>query len=121
LRTPDAPEPADPGLVAAERGVLWLRYRAPDVQAALDVLTRRTPADDEPPIFLSHTDLQNARMSGGTWRRLICRHSGLRRPQPPEHAGARDAQGGDLSRMTATPASSGASELSVASTTRIAQ
>jgi hypothetical protein len=78
LRTPDAPESADFGLVAAERGVLWLRYRAPDVQAALDVLTSRTPADDEPPIFLSHTDLKNARMSGGTWRQLICRHSDLR-------------------------------------------
>lgn len=51
----------------------WMRERAPDIQAAMGVLGRRSPSRDEPTIYLSRVDLRSialphARLNGAKLR-----------------------------------------------------
>jgi hypothetical protein len=53
------------------------RRPAPDVQAALTALGRRTPRDGEPEIRLSGTDLRGASLRGGRFERARFRRTHL--------------------------------------------
>ncbi|MET9679907.1 pentapeptide repeat-containing protein [Streptomyces coeruleorubidus] len=73
----------------------WLTKRAPDVWAALRVLSRRSANAEEQPLYLARTDLRRAVLAGMRLEGTILRHCNL--------AGAR-MQGVDLTGADLTDA-----------------
>ncbi|MGW3994862.1 pentapeptide repeat-containing protein [Amycolatopsis sp. NPDC004772] len=62
-----------------DRTLPWLYVRAPDVQAAMNVLGRRPPAGDALHLYLSRVDLRSANLYGANLADAIIRHSNLAR------------------------------------------
>jgi hypothetical protein len=57
----------------------WLYVRAPDVQAAMNVLCRRPPAPEALRLYLSRVDLRSANLNGACLTDVAIRHSNLAR------------------------------------------
>ncbi|WP_308210247.1 pentapeptide repeat-containing protein [Amycolatopsis iheyensis] len=69
-----------PGESAPDAGSLpWLYVRAPDVQACVNVLCRRTPAPDALRLYLSRVDLRSANLDHGKLLDAQIRHANLAR------------------------------------------
>jgi hypothetical protein len=57
----------------------WMYVRAPDVQAAMEVLGRRLATPDALHLYLSRVDLRSANLNGANLTEAIMRHSNLAR------------------------------------------
>ncbi|MFC0115321.1 pentapeptide repeat-containing protein [Kibdelosporangium aridum] len=77
----------------------WMRVRAPDIQAAMGVLGRRTPSQPEEVMYLSRVDLRSVALRGARLAGAQFRHANLARAVLAkvqlEHA---DLTGADLRR-----------------------
>jgi hypothetical protein len=62
---------------SVDNGLSWLDRRAPDVWAAMRVLSRRPEHPDERPLFLARVDLRRATLAGARLERANLRHSNL--------------------------------------------
>jgi len=71
--TPDGPVHPTPDV----GDVPWMINRAPDVQTAMYVLSRRSAHPDEKDVFLSRVDLRAMRLPRGRLDRAHLRHSNL--------------------------------------------
>jgi hypothetical protein len=60
-----------------DSGLSWLDRRAPDVWAAMRVLSRRPTHPDERPLFLARVDLRRATLAGARLERANLRHANL--------------------------------------------
>jgi len=72
---PRSPEPHPTPTV--DRQLHWLRDRAPDVQAAMSVLSRRPRARDEERVDLGTVDLRRSRLTRAKLSGIRLRHSNL--------------------------------------------
>jgi len=74
--SPDGPQHPTPSV---DEHLPWLQVRAPDIQAAISVLSRRPDPDRTRPLYLSRVDLRSAQLDRacltGTW----IRHANLAR------------------------------------------
>jgi hypothetical protein len=70
--------PDQPGEDTPITEVLFLRYRAPDVQAALTVLGRQPSMTESQPLNLSDTDLRRADLSNADLQETMLRGFGCR-------------------------------------------
>jgi hypothetical protein len=70
--------PDQPGEDTPIKEILFLRYRAPDDQAALTVLGRQPSMTESQPLNLSDTDLRRADLVMPTYKRRCCAGFGCR-------------------------------------------
>ncbi|MFS8098200.1 pentapeptide repeat-containing protein [Lentzea alba] len=74
--SPKGPEHPTP---TVDGNLQWLRLRAPDVQAAVTILSRLPMARDAPPLLLSYADLRSVQLEDARLTGAVIRRSNLAR------------------------------------------